>query len=44
VQARLAGLGGEPGALSVHQFTEMNSAEYERFGRLIREAAIRIDG
>src|SRR6266480_4714743 len=44
VQARLAGLGGEPGALSVQQFTEMNSAEYERFGRLIREAAIRIDG
>ncbi len=44
VQARLAGLGGEPGALSVQQFTEMNTAEYERFGRLIREAAIRIDG
>jgi len=37
VQARLAGLGGEPGALSVQPFTE-------RFGRLIREAAIRIDG
>src|SRR5437867_3090494 len=44
VRARLAGLGGEPGALSVQQFTEMNTAEYERFGRLIREAAIRIDG
>ena len=44
VQARLAALGGEPGALSVQQFTEMNTAEYERFGRLIREAAIRIDG
>jgi len=44
VLARLAGLGGEPGALSVQQFTEMNTAEYERFGRLIREAAIRVDG
>src|SRR2546426_402055 len=44
VQARLAGLGGEPGALRVQQFTEMNTAEYERFGRLIREAAIRIEG
>jgi tripartite-type tricarboxylate transporter receptor subunit TctC len=44
VQARLAGLSGEPGTLSVQQFTEMNNAEYERFGKLIREAGIKIDG
>ncbi|HXM81801.1 MAG TPA: tripartite tricarboxylate transporter substrate-binding protein [Burkholderiales bacterium] len=36
--------GVEPGSLSVQQFTQMNTAEYERFGRLIREAGIRIDG
>jgi len=44
VRARLTGLGGEPGALSVPQFSEMNRAEFERFGRLIREAGIKIDG
>src|SRR5258706_7252020 len=44
VRARLTGLGGEPGALSVQQFSEMNRAEFERFGRLIREAGIKIDG
>jgi tripartite-type tricarboxylate transporter receptor subunit TctC len=40
VQARLRGLGGEPGALTIEQFGEMNRAEYERFGKLIREAKI----
>lgn len=40
VQARLRGLGGEPGALTIEQFGEMNRAEYERFGKLIREARI----
>ncbi len=44
VRARLVGLGGEPGALSVREFSDMNRAEYERFGRLIREAGIKIDG
>jgi tripartite-type tricarboxylate transporter receptor subunit TctC len=44
VRARLAALGGEPGALSVPQFSEMNRAEFERAGRLIREAKIKIDG
>ena len=44
VRARLAALGGEPGALSVQQFSEMNRADYERSGRLIREAGIKIDG
>ncbi len=44
VQARLKGLGGEPGSLSVEQFTEMNRAEYERFGKLIKSANIRTDG
>lgn len=43
VQARLRGLGGEPGNISRAQFTEMNKAEYERFGKLIKAANIRID-
>jgi tripartite-type tricarboxylate transporter receptor subunit TctC len=43
VRARLTGLGGEPGALNVAQFAEMNRAEFERYGRLIREANIKID-
>jgi len=44
VQARLRGLGGEPGNLSIEQFGEMNRAEYERFGKLIKSANIRTDG
>ncbi|HYR35302.1 MAG TPA: tripartite tricarboxylate transporter substrate binding protein [Burkholderiales bacterium] len=44
VRARLTGLAGAPGTLSVREFTEMNRADYERSGRLIREAGIKIDG
>ena len=43
VQARLKGLGGEPGSITRAQFAEMNKAEYDRFGRLIKAANIRID-
>lgn len=43
VRARLTGLGGEPGALGLAEFSEMNRAEFERYGRLIREAGIKID-
>lgn len=41
VQAKLRGLGGEPGTMTVEQFTRFNAQEYERFGRLIREANIK---
>ncbi len=41
VQVKLRGLGGEPGTMSVEQFTRFNAQEYERFGRLIREANIK---
>ena len=41
VQARLRGLGGDPGGMSVEQFGRFNIQEYERFGRLIREANIK---
>ncbi len=43
VHKRLVGLGGEPGALSSDQFAAMNKADFERSGRLIKEAGIRID-
>jgi tripartite-type tricarboxylate transporter receptor subunit TctC len=43
VRGRLNALAGEPGALSVREFTEMNRGDYERSGRLIREAGIKID-
>jgi tripartite-type tricarboxylate transporter receptor subunit TctC len=43
VRSRLTALAGEPGTLSVREFAEMNRADYERSGRLIREANIKID-
>jgi tripartite-type tricarboxylate transporter receptor subunit TctC len=43
VQARLKGLGGEPGKLTVDQFAQMNREEYDRFGKLIKTANIRVD-
>ena len=42
VEARLKGLGGEPGAISPAQFGELNRQEYERFGKLIRETGIKL--
>ncbi|HEX4883410.1 MAG TPA: tripartite tricarboxylate transporter substrate binding protein [Casimicrobiaceae bacterium] len=43
VQARLKGLGGEPGTLTIDQFADMNKQEYERFGKLIRTANIKAE-
>ena len=40
VQARLRGLGGEPGTLTPDQFAQYNRQEFERFGKLIRQANI----
>ena len=44
VQARIKGLGGEVGTIGVEQFAEMNRGEYERFGKLVRDANIKADG
>jgi len=44
VQARLKGLGGEPGNVTPAQFADMNRADYERFGKLIKDANIKIEG
>ena len=43
VQAKLRGLGGEPGGMTLEQFAEMNRAEYERMGKLIRDANIKAE-
>ena len=43
VQARLRGLGGEPGGVSLDAFAKMNRDEYERFGKLIKSANIKVD-
>jgi tripartite-type tricarboxylate transporter receptor subunit TctC len=43
VRQRLQGLGGEPGTLSAEQFANMNRADYERFGRLVKAAGIRAE-
>lgn len=43
VQARLRGLGGEPGGMTVEQFAALNRSEYERFGKLIRDANVKLD-
>ena len=43
VQAKLKGLGGEPGNLSVEQFAQLNRQEFERFGKLIKQANIKME-
>jgi tripartite-type tricarboxylate transporter receptor subunit TctC len=43
VQERLKGLGGEPGKLSLDAFAKLNRDEYERFGKLIKSANIKVD-
>lgn len=44
VQARIKGLGGEIQLMSPAQFAEMNRSEFERYGRLVREAGIKVEG
>ena len=43
VQARLAALGGEIAALTTDQFAAFARAEYERAGKLIRDAKVKVD-
>ena len=44
VQARIKGLGGELQALSVEAFAAMNRAEFDRYGKLVRDAGIKVEG
>ena len=43
VRARLASLGGEIGALTTEQFAAFARTDYERAGKLIRDARVKID-
>ena len=43
VQTRLRGLGGEPAGMTVDQFAALNKAEFDRFGKLIRDANVKLD-
>jgi tripartite-type tricarboxylate transporter receptor subunit TctC len=43
VQARLEGLGGEIGTLTTDQFAAFARTDYERAGKLIRDAKVKID-
>jgi tripartite-type tricarboxylate transporter receptor subunit TctC len=43
VQSRLASLGGEISALSTEQFAAFARTDYERAGKLIRDAKVKID-
>lgn len=42
VQAKLKSLGGEPGDMSAEDFSKLNSQEFERFGKLIKQANIKM--
>lgn len=42
VQTKLKGLGGEPGNISPEEFSKLNRHEFERFGKLIKQANIKM--
>ena len=44
VQAKIKGLGGEIHLMSPEQFGEMNKSEFERYGKLVRDANIKPEG
>jgi tripartite-type tricarboxylate transporter receptor subunit TctC len=44
VQARIKGMGGDVGTLTGRDFSEMNRVEFERFGKLVKDANIKADG
>lgn len=44
VQARIKGLGGDIQPLTVDAFAEMNKAEFDRYGKLVKDAGIKVEG
>ncbi len=42
VQAKLKGLGGEPGNISPDEFSKINKQDFEKFGKLIKQANIKM--
>ena len=43
VQKRLVGLGGEPGNVTQAEFAALVKSNYDRFGKLIKEANVKLD-
>ncbi len=43
VQERLRGLGGEASTLTLEQFADLNRAEFERYGKLVKSANIKAE-
>ena len=43
VQKRLLGLGGEPGNATQEQFIALVKSDYDRFGRLIKDANVKLE-
>jgi tripartite-type tricarboxylate transporter receptor subunit TctC len=43
VQKRIVGLAGEPGAMTSAEFAELNRVDYDRYGKLIRDAGIKLE-
>ena len=43
VKAKLAGLGGEIGNLGIDEFGAFNRSDYERFGKLIKDANVKVE-
>jgi tripartite-type tricarboxylate transporter receptor subunit TctC len=43
VRGKLTGLGGDLGELGVEEFAAFNRADYERFGKLIKDAGIKVE-
>ncbi len=43
VQKRIIGLAGEPGNMTSAEFAELNRADYERYGKLIRDAGVKLE-
>ena len=42
IQAKLKGLGGEPGNISPDEFSKINKQDFEKFGKLIKQANIKM--
>jgi tripartite-type tricarboxylate transporter receptor subunit TctC len=42
VQAKLKSLGGEPGNISPEEFSKINKQDFEKFGKLIKQANIKM--
>jgi tripartite-type tricarboxylate transporter receptor subunit TctC len=43
VQARIKGLGGEPGVITGEAFAAMNKQEFDHYGQLVRDANIKAE-